>query len=157
MGILMYELLTGELPFKGDNAVEIALKHIKEPFPKIRSILPNLPQSIENIIMKATAKNTKNRYNDAREMHDDLKTALTDERSTEPTYNFKYKELDELSKRYQEEITKPLFHNCYRMAWENYINQRRLEAAERRANYYEDRIHFWHYHMPPPPRRYYRR
>ena len=95
MGILMYELLTGELPFKGDNAVEIALKHIKEPFPKIRSILPNLPQSIENIIMKATAKNTKNRYTDAREMHDDLKTALTDERSAEPMYNFKYKELDE--------------------------------------------------------------
>ena len=96
MGILMYELLTGELPFKGDNAVEIALKHIKEPFPKIRSILPNLPQSIENIIMKATAKNTKNRYNDAREMHDDLKTALTDERSAEPSYNFKYKELDDV-------------------------------------------------------------
>ena len=92
----MYELLTGELPFKGDNAVEIALKHIKEPFPKIRSILPNLPQSIENIIMKATAKNTKNRYNDAREMHDDLKTALTDERSAEPSYNFKYKELDDV-------------------------------------------------------------
>ena len=99
MGILMYELLTGELPFKGDNAVEIALKHIKEPFPKIRSILPNLPQSIENIIMKATAKNTKNRYNDAREMHDDLKTALTDERSAEPSYNFKYKELDDVKEK----------------------------------------------------------
>ena len=97
MGILMYELLTGELPFKGDNAVEIALKHIKEPFPKIRNILPNLPQSIENIIMKATAKNTKNRYNDAREMHDDLKTALTDERASEPIYSFKYKELEDKS------------------------------------------------------------
>ena len=106
MGILMYELLTGELPFKGDNAVEIALKHIKEPFPKIRSILPNLPQSIENIIMKATAKNTKNRYNDAREMHDDLKTALTDERSTEPTYNFKYKELDEVKEKEEKEVKK---------------------------------------------------
>ena len=105
MGILMYELLTGELPFKGDNAVEIALKHIKEPFPKIRSILPNLPQSIENIIMKATAKNTKNRYNDAREMHDDLKTALTDERSAEPMYNFKYKELDEKNEDKKEEKT----------------------------------------------------
>ena len=105
MGILMYELLTGELPFKGDNAVEIALKHIKEPFPKIRSILPNLPQSIENIIMKATAKNTKNRYNDAREMHDDLKTALTDERVAEPSYNFKYKELDEVkSDKDKEEV-----------------------------------------------------
>ena len=94
MGILMYELLTGQLPFKGDNAVEIALKHIKEPFPRIRSVLPNLPQSIENIIMKATAKNTKNRYADAREMHDDLITALSDERASEPTFNFKYKEND---------------------------------------------------------------
>ena len=106
MGILMYELLTGELPFKGDNAVEIALKHIKEPFPKIRSILPNLPQSIENIIMKATAKNTKNRYNDAREMHDDLKTALTDERSAEPSYNFKYKELDDVKEKTEEKTEK---------------------------------------------------
>ena len=99
MGILMYELLTGELPFRGDNAVEIALKHIKEPFPRIRNVLPNLPQSIENIIMKATAKNTKNRYTDAREMHDDLKTALTDERAAEPQYSFKYKELDEIDSK----------------------------------------------------------
>lgn len=106
MGILMYELLTGELPFKGDNAVEIALKHIKEPFPKIRSILPNLPQSIENIIMKATAKNTKNRYNDAREMHDDLKTALTDERVAEPRYSFKYKELDDVKDKEEKEEVK---------------------------------------------------
>ena len=109
MGILMYELLTGELPFRGDNAVEIALKHIKEPFPRIRNILPNLPQSIENIIMKATAKNTKNRYTDAREMHDDLKTALTDERAAEPQYSFKYKELDEIdSKETKTPDTKPV-------------------------------------------------
>ena len=109
MGILMYELLTGELPFRGDNAVEIALKHIKEPFPRIRNVLPNLPQSIENIIMKATAKNTKNRYTDAREMHDDLKTALTDERAAEPQYSFKYKELDEIdSKETKTPDTKPV-------------------------------------------------
>ena len=53
MGILMYELLTGTLPFRGDNAVEIALKHIKEPFPTVRDKVNNLPQSIENIIMRA--------------------------------------------------------------------------------------------------------
>ena len=92
MGILMYELLTGTLPFRGDNAVEIALKHIKEPFPSIKEKLPNIPQSIENIIMKATAKNVKNRYADAKEMHDDLKTALLDSRINEPKYVFKYPE-----------------------------------------------------------------
>ena len=90
MGILMYELLTGQLPFRGDNAVEIALKHIKEPFPSIRETLPNIPQSIENIIMRATAKNVKNRYVDAKEMNDDLKTALTDARINEPIYKFEY-------------------------------------------------------------------
>lgn len=92
MGILMYELLTGTLPFRGDNAVEIALKHIKEPFPSIKEKLPSIPQSIENIIMRATAKNVKNRYTDAKEMHDDLKTALTDARAAEPRYSFKYAE-----------------------------------------------------------------
>ncbi len=92
MGILMYELLTGSLPFRGDNAVEIALKHIKEPFPSVRDKVPNIPQSIENIIMRATAKNVKNRYADAKEMHDDLKTALSDSRASEPRYVFKYPE-----------------------------------------------------------------
>ena len=99
MGILMYELLTGQLPFRGDNAVEIALKHIKEPFPKIREVLPNIPQSIENIIMKATAKNVKNRYVDAKEMNDDLKTALTDARINEPVYQFEFHDEEGESKK----------------------------------------------------------
>lgn len=105
MGILMYELLTGTLPFRGDNAVEIALKHIKEPFPSVRDKVPNLPQSIENIIMRATAKNVKNRYADAKEMHDDLKTALSDSRASEPKYVFKYPEDEtDASKKKKETI-----------------------------------------------------
>ena len=92
MGILMYELLTGKLPYRGENAVEIALKHLKEPLPSIREEIPNIPNSIENIIKKATAKNIKNRYNDAREMHEDLLTCLDDSRLKEPPYEFKYSE-----------------------------------------------------------------
>ena len=94
IGILMYELLTGKLPFKGDNAVEIALKHLKEPMPSIRDDLPNIPQSVENIILKATAKNPKNRYADAREMHEDLKTCLDNSRENELKISFKYPERD---------------------------------------------------------------
>lgn len=94
IGILMYELLTGKLPFKGDNAVEIALKHLKEPMPSIRDENPDIPQSVENIILKATAKNPKNRYADAREMHEDLKTCLDESRANELKITFKYPEHD---------------------------------------------------------------
>jgi serine/threonine-protein kinase len=92
MGIVMYELLTGKLPYRGENAVEIALKHLKEPIPDIKEELPALPNSIENIILKATAKNPKNRYADAREMHEDLKTCMDDARLREPRITFKYPE-----------------------------------------------------------------
>lgn len=95
MGIVMYELLTGKLPYKGDNAVEIALKHLKEPFPSIREELPNIPQSVENIILKATAKNPKNRYADAREMHNDLLTCLDESRENEEKIKLPYKEFTE--------------------------------------------------------------
>ncbi len=92
MGIIFYELLTGKLPFKGDNAVEIALKHMKEPLPSAKQHNDSIPQSIENIILKSTAKNPKNRYNDTKELHEDLATCLDDERSEEPVYAYPYPE-----------------------------------------------------------------
>ncbi len=98
IGILFYELLTGKLPFKGDNAVEIALKHLKEPLPSIREEIPNIPQSVENIIIKATAKNPKNRYADAREMHEDLKTCLDPTRANEEKIKLKYQEVSDDTK-----------------------------------------------------------
>lgn len=94
LGILMYELLTGKLPFKGENAVEIALKHMKDPIPGVIKEMDNIPQSIENIIIKATAKNPKNRYNDAREMYSDLTTALDESRKQEKRYVYKHLEHD---------------------------------------------------------------
>ena len=98
IGILFYELLTGHLPFKGENAVEIALKHLKEPLPSIREDVPNIPQSVENIIIKATAKNPKNRYTDAREMHEDLKTCLDASRANEEKIKLKYQEVSDDTK-----------------------------------------------------------
>lgn len=92
MGILFFELLTGSLPFKGDNAVEIAFKQIKDDIPSVREMNSAIPQSIENIVLRATAKNPKNRYNSAKEMHDDLLTCLNEERSNEPRIGFKYPE-----------------------------------------------------------------
>ena len=96
MGILYYELLTGVLPFKGDNAVEIALKQMKEPIPSVIKQNPNIPQSVENIIIKATAKNPKNRYNDAREMYSDLKTCLDEDKKDVDRIIFKYPEHEDV-------------------------------------------------------------
>ena len=98
MGILMYELLTGELPYKGDNAVEIALKHLKEPLPSVREKVPEVPQSVENIIIKATAKNPKNRYPDARAMNEDLRTCLDESRANEEKIVLPYPDGDDEAK-----------------------------------------------------------
>lgn len=92
LGILMYELITGSVPFKGDTAVEIALKHMKEKIPSIRKQNPTIPQSVENIILKATAKNPKNRYDSAREMYKDINTAM--ERTNEKRLVYEYPEND---------------------------------------------------------------
>ena len=99
MGILFYELLTGTLPFKGDNAVEIALKHMKSDIPSIRESNPSIPQSVENIILKATAKNPKNRYETATAMHEDLLSCLNEDRLKEAKYVFPYPEHDNDDKK----------------------------------------------------------
>jgi len=92
MGILFYELLTGVLPFKGENAVEIALKHMKDPIPSVRKQNSNIPQSVENIIIKSTAKNPKNRYNDVKEMYRDLKVCMEPDVVHQDRYVYKYPE-----------------------------------------------------------------
>lgn len=92
LGILMFELLTGKLPFKGENAVEIAIKQMRDPIPSVCEINPEIPQSIENIILKAAAKNPKNRYDSVLEMHDDIASALS--RKEEEKINYIYSETD---------------------------------------------------------------
>lgn len=91
-GILMYELLMGSVPFKGENAVEIALKQMKERIPSIRKQNPLIPQSVENIVLKATAKNPKNRYDSIKDMHEDLIHALDEDRQNETKYAYPYPE-----------------------------------------------------------------
>ncbi len=94
LGILFYEMLAGTMPFRGETAVEIALKHIKDPMPSIRKVNQKVPQSVENIILKCTAKNPKNRYNNVRELHDDIASALSLDRINEKRIVFKYAEDD---------------------------------------------------------------
>ena len=92
LGILMYELLTGKVPFKGENAVEIAIKQMKEQIPSVHEYNSEIPQSIENIVLRACAKNPKNRYDSVVEMHNDLETALDESRKDEMRLTYKYPE-----------------------------------------------------------------
>ena len=72
LGIVFYELLTGKVPFTGKTPTEIAIKHLRKPMPFVRDFNPNIPQSVENIILKATAKNLSQRYVSCKEMLYDL-------------------------------------------------------------------------------------
>ncbi len=83
LGIVLYEMLAGDVPFKADQAVQVALKHMRDPLPKLRSINPTVPQSIENIVTRATAKNPALRYRSCDEMFKDLSTCLRSERLNE--------------------------------------------------------------------------
>lgn len=94
LGILMYELLIGKVPFKGDNAVEIAIKQMKEPIPSICKQNPDIPQSVENIVLRACAKNPKNRYDSVKEMYDDIKTCLTEDKLNQKKLVYNYPEHD---------------------------------------------------------------
>lgn len=76
LGIVFYELLCGDVPFHGENPVQIAMKHLHEEMPSIKEFNPTLPQSIENIIIKATAKNKAMRYKSAKSMLADLEKCL---------------------------------------------------------------------------------
>lgn len=111
LGILMYELITGSVPFKGDNAVEIALKHMKEKIPSIRKQNPTIPQSVENIVIKATAKNPRNRYDSVKEMHDDLEVCIEKENAKKVTFEYPENDIDDsepiTKKKEKNKIEKP--------------------------------------------------
>lgn len=86
LGIVLYEMATGIVPFSGDTAVSIAIKHLQSELPSPKSMNPALPQSIENIILKATAKDPFHRFQSASDLEEDLHTALLPERVAEQKY-----------------------------------------------------------------------
>ena len=86
LGILIFEMITGQIPFKGESAVAIALKHLQEELPDIDKYRENVPQSVKNIVLKATMKNPNERYISSKELFEDLSTVLNPERLYENKY-----------------------------------------------------------------------
>ncbi|MFC0043508.1 Stk1 family PASTA domain-containing Ser/Thr kinase [Metabacillus iocasae] len=87
LGIVLFELLTGRVPFSGESAVSIALKHLQTETPSPKRWNPSIPQSIENVVLKATAKDPFYRYESVEEMEEDLRTALEPERLSEAKFS----------------------------------------------------------------------
>lgn len=86
LGVVLYELITGEVPFDGESAVSIALKHFQEPFPLIREGRDYIPQSLENVVLRATSKNLSARYLSVQEMLTDISTSLSVNRMHEKRF-----------------------------------------------------------------------
>ncbi|MDN6293077.1 MAG: Stk1 family PASTA domain-containing Ser/Thr kinase [Alkalibacterium sp.] len=86
LGILLYELLSGKVPFDGESPVSIALKHFQNDIPSLKEKDDSLPQALENVVLKATAKEPSKRYTSVHIMKEDLKTALSAERIEESKF-----------------------------------------------------------------------
>lgn len=88
MGIIFYEMLTGHIPYDGDSAVTIALQHFQKPLPSVIAENPSVPQALENVVIKATAKKLTDRYKSVSEMYVDLSSSLSYNRRNEPKLVF---------------------------------------------------------------------
>lgn len=88
LGIVLYQMLTGVLPFLGESPISVALKHLQEEFEEPRLLNPLIPQSVENVILKSMRKNPEERYQSAKQMLQDLETCLLPERRSEAKMQF---------------------------------------------------------------------
>ena len=78
LGVTLFEMLTGRVPYEGDTTVAIALKHIQEPFPDPRELVPDLPYSVQQIVLKCCEKSPDMRYQNMEELAADLRRSLND-------------------------------------------------------------------------------
>lgn len=76
LGISMFEMLTGRVPFNGETTVAIAIKHIQTPMPSPREFIPEIPRSVEQIVLKCCEKSPDRRYQNMEELIADLKQSL---------------------------------------------------------------------------------
>ncbi|KGX88496.1 Stk1 family PASTA domain-containing Ser/Thr kinase [Pontibacillus litoralis] len=98
IGIVLFEMLTGRLPFSGQSAVSIAIKHLQSETPSLRRWNEAVPQSVENVVLKATAKDPFHRYEDIYDMVDDLETVLHPDRLHEAKFTVPQGEDEEITR-----------------------------------------------------------
>lgn len=113
LGIVLYQMLTGRLPFLGESPISVALKHLQEDVEEPRKVNPLIPQSVENIILKSMRKKPEERYRSAKEMMQDFDTCLTPERRNEPKITFTSAEYDDYDDNEKTRVLPAIRENHY--------------------------------------------
>ncbi|XP_023226540.1 uncharacterized protein LOC111627202 [Centruroides sculpturatus] len=105
LGILLYEMLIGDVPFKEKTGLDTARKHQTSTVPHVNKIFKNIPQAVANVVIRSTAKKPQQRYSSAYKLYEDLDTCLSDKRLYEPVYQLS----DRLRKTWVEKINSSAF------------------------------------------------
>lgn len=129
LGIVLYEMVTGKLPYSGDSPISVALKHLQENFTTPRLLNPSIPQSVENIIIRSLAKDPMKRYASARELISDLDTCLDPRRVKEEKFIIEESE-DEEATKIVPAITEDMFDTKKVKTSEKVINDEEEEWEE---------------------------
>ncbi|GIO21920.1 Stk1 family PASTA domain-containing Ser/Thr kinase [Oceanobacillus sp. J11TS1] len=140
LGIVLFELLTGKLPFSGQSPVSIALKHLQNDTPSVKEINPDIPQSVENIVLQATAKNSFYRYEDVYQFETALETALSPEKINEEPFAIPDEDGDETKAipiitdedLSQEEAGQTIVHQADQEPTKNYPNGNKGKKKEKK-------------------------
>ncbi len=135
LGVTLYEMLTGELPFGGDSDVSVALKHIRTEAKPAKELVPSVPFSLDKVVQKCMQKHPENRYSSASELITDLKRSITNpdgdfvrinSLSEGRTRTFTSAEQDEINSRAAEIPYRPQPHNEPRHEQRNQSNSRKI-------------------------------
>lgn len=140
LGIVLFELLTGKLPFSGQSPVSIALKHLQNDTPSVKEINPDIPQSVENIVLQATAKNSFYRYEDVYQFEAALEEALSPEKLNEEPFKIPDEDGDETKAipiitdedLSEDEAGQTLVHQADQEPTKNYPNENKGKSKKKK-------------------------
>lgn len=132
MGIILYEMLTGKVPFDGESAVTIALKHFQDEIPSVHDFDGAIPQALENVVLKATAKNPEDRYKTTQEMQLDLNTALSSERANEAKWSPIPAPLEETKELAPVEPVRPEVEQVAQAEPENKVEDKPVKSTKKK-------------------------